>query len=105
MNKFEFVPGARKDLRTTLLYIAKHNPTAAAKFRELFFKQFQLLADHPRLGQPREDLAPSVRITAVRNYAVLYRPTPDGVEIIQIIHSSRDLPAVFRKPDDQETPP
>jgi plasmid stabilization system protein ParE len=31
------------------------------------------------------------------NYVILYRPTDDGIDIVQVVHAARDLGNVFRR--------
>jgi toxin ParE1/3/4 len=53
------------------------------------------LIDNPRLGRPRDDLRRGVRQVLVKPYIVLYRFDETTVEIMRVIHGSRDLPALF----------
>jgi plasmid stabilization system protein ParE len=42
-----------------------------------------------------------MRIWPVRSYVVLYQPLEDGVDIVQVAHGARDLPAIVRRPSDK----
>lgn len=51
---------------------------------------------YPEMGCLRPDLATNVRCFAVGNYVVFYVPLADGIEVIQLIHGSRDIRLRFR---------
>ena len=57
---------------------------------------FRLLAHHPEMGRSREDYGEGIRrhnVTGTRYY-VLYVLVPNGIEIVRILHSSRDLSGI-----------
>ena len=77
--------------------------TLGHRFLTAAHKTFELLAGKPgigwkcRLQQP--DLA-SVRVFRISGFEkmlVLYRPFVDGIEILRVVHSSRDLEAFLRR--------
>jgi toxin ParE1/3/4 len=51
----------------------------------------------PHMGVPRPELAKDVRCFPVGSYVVFYVATSDGIEVIQVIHGSRDIPVHFRR--------
>ncbi|MBM3942105.1 MAG: type II toxin-antitoxin system RelE/ParE family toxin [SAR202 cluster bacterium] len=53
------------------------------------------MAYHPRIGRRRSELAPELRSFAVQDYVILYRPMADGVEVVRILHGSRDIESLF----------
>lgn len=97
MSRYTIAPEARDDLRDVYRHIAKDNPNAAGRLRQLFFKKFRLLATQPLLGEAREDLAENLRMFTAGNYVILYRPTPSGIAVVQVVHSARDLVALWGK--------
>ena len=50
------------------------------------------------MGQVRPELASGVRSFPVGKYVVFYLPMEEGIEVVQVIHAARDIPAVFRRP-------
>jgi toxin ParE1/3/4 len=64
---------------------------------------FDFLASTPGAGtqlNPPLDSIADLRfwpITRFRNYLILYKPLPDGAEIIRVIHGARDLDKVMRE--------
>ena len=53
--------------------------------------KLRLLADPPRLGPARPDIAEGLRLFPIRRYVVLYRELPDGIEIVRVVHGMRRL--------------
>lgn len=98
MNGYFIVPSARNELLEIHESIAEHNLDAADRLLDLFYLKFESLVATPRIGPPRADLAPDVRILLCGSYVILYRILDDQIQILQIVHQSRDLPAVFRTP-------
>ena len=97
MSRYTISREARQDLKDIYRYLAESNPSAAGRLIDLFFERFRLLTSHPLLGQSRDDLARDVRIFPAGRYVVLYRPTKSGVAIAKIVHSARDLSALFAR--------
>jgi toxin ParE1/3/4 len=86
---------AKDDLVEILDYLEEHNPTAAARFDFKFEEKFRLLSAFPMMGRSREELAPSLRSSLVSPYVVYYRPLDDGMVLVRVIHSSRDVIRLF----------
>jgi toxin ParE1/3/4 len=53
-------------------------------------------ARSPKLGERCEDIGPGVHSFRVGNYSILYRPVTGGIVILLVVHSARDIQAVFR---------
>jgi len=51
----------------------------------------------PLGGPAREQLGPGLRVTFRGSYAIYYRPEPDAVVIIRVLHGSRDLGALAER--------
>ena len=58
---------------------------------------FQLIADNPHIGRSRAEFRPRVRSFPVGNppYVVFYTPFESHIEIIRVIHGSRDIEQLF----------
>lgn len=98
MSEYEVTPGARKDLKSIHRHIAVDNPAAADRQLDAFFARFHRLAQHPLIGQSRDDLWEGIRLFPAGNYVIVYRPRDFGIEIIQVLHGARDIPKAFRPP-------
>lgn len=97
--RLEWRPQARADLLEIVAYIADDNPDAAQDLKDEIEVKADKLPDHPSLYKP------SARVNGLRelivrsNYIVLYRESPDLVEIANVIHARRLWPPKS-KPDE-----
>ncbi len=58
------------------------------------------------MGRSREDdLGPGRRTFSVNNYLIYYRIKPDLLEILRVLHASRDAQAVLKEDQAQATEP
>jgi toxin ParE1/3/4 len=97
-------PKADRDLDDQAYYLATQaGPDIGHRFLLAAHETFSLLAAQPQIGwRPRlkhPDLA-SLRVFQVSGFEkmlVLYRPRPDGVEILRLLHGSRNLLALLRR--------
>ncbi len=53
------------------------------------------LGQNPERGKPRNELMPGMRCLVEGNYIIFYRIQPHHVEILRILHGSRDFPSLF----------
>lgn len=83
------------DLFEISAYIQLDNPGAAARLIDRLTIVFTTLAEHPLIGRARGDLGEHIRSFAVGRYIVIYRPIPDGVEIVRVVHGARYLPGLI----------
>lgn len=90
-------PDAEDDLLEIWSHIANDKPSAADPFLDKLEQRIELLSRHPRIGESRPDLAPRVRAFSVGNYLIFFRPIRDGIELLRVLHGSRDIPAIFRR--------
>ena len=96
MNSYILSPEAIEDLDEIAAYIAAANPAAALAQILRFESLFDLLVQQPKAGRMRNDLAPSLRALVEGRYIIFYRELAHGVEIARVLHSSRDIPRLFR---------
>ena len=89
---------ADQDHREILEYLSDHSERAAEAFTAELADSVRLLAGQPRMGRQRDDLAAGVRSSVVGRYVVLYRFTDEELQILRIIHGSRDIPRLFGDP-------
>jgi toxin ParE1/3/4 len=96
----------RKQVESDLLEIAKHiadrNFDAAVRFLTKAEEEFVRLCDWPGAGPvygfAEAELA-AVRfwpIKGFRNHLIFYRPIEDGIEVIRVLHGSRDVEHIIR---------
>ena len=106
MSRLRYVirPKADRDLDDQAHYFATQaSPEVGHRFLVAAHETFALLAKQPNLGwRPRlkhPDLQ-SLRLFRVSGFEkllVLYRPRRTGVEILRIIHGSRNIQGLLRR--------
>lgn len=97
-------PKADRDLDGYADYLAEDaNLDLALRFLAAADETFALLARQPNMGWRsrirRAELAPLrvFRVTGFEHVLIFYRPLPDGVDILRVVHGSRNLRALFRR--------
>lgn len=75
--------------------IAEDSLAAADRWVDELDEKFSLLALQPRMGRAREELAPGLRSFPFGRYVIFYNALDDGVDIVRLLHSARDLSASF----------
>ena len=94
-------PSALQDLVDLADHIALDNIEAASRFLKSAEESFRDLEHMPLMGSAREYRSAEFtgirmwRVKEFRKYLIFYHPIEDGIEIIRVIHSSRDIAALF----------
>lgn len=82
---------ARADLLDIWLEIAKSDPAAADRLYDRLEDHVTVLAQFPKAGVARPDIAEEARILVESPYLILYRVRPDEVQIVRVLHGARDI--------------
>lgn len=82
---------ADRDLDEIWLYIAMDNIAAADTLLDRIGQRCHLAAKQTMMGRARPELAPNLRSFPVGNYVVFYVPQPDGIAVVRVLHSARDV--------------
>jgi toxin ParE1/3/4 len=88
-------PQAFEDLTEIFAYIYQGSPKHAESFAELVHTNLERLAKRPRLGRSRPELMPEVRTVTVGRYIIFYLPRVRGIEVVRVLHGSRDITSIF----------
>ena len=88
-------PHALADLAEIWAYIADDSPDRADAFVDLVDSKFQALSRRPGVGRRRPELAPDIRSLTVGRYVVFYLPISRGIEVVRVLHGSRDIESIF----------
>lgn len=86
---------AEEDLRGIYAYAAEHSPEAADKLIKEITRRFAMLRDHPHMGRAQDELLVNLLSFTVKNYFIFYQPFEGGVEILRVLHASRDIESIF----------
>jgi toxin ParE1/3/4 len=90
---------ARHDVLSAARWIADDNPTAARAFRQAVERVATLIAEHPRIGHTRPELAAVVyRFLSLTGfpYIVVYNAERHPPLILRVLHGARDLPELLQ---------
>ena len=82
---------ADEDLYNIWSYIEKHNARAADGLIDELTEKFELLARHKGLGTPRPKLRATLLVFPAGKYLIVFRRLEDGIEVVRVVHSARDL--------------
>jgi toxin ParE1/3/4 len=88
-------PLAEADILEIWDYIAYDSLAAADRWVDCLDQQFRVLATQPMMGRARDELAPGVRSFPLGRYVVFYVQLDGGIDVVRVLHSARDIDAVF----------
>jgi len=88
-------PEAQNDLDEIWWFIAQDSPDNADKLLDRIQDSCLTLADFPKMGVSRNEIKNSLRSQTIGNYLIFYFPLEDGIDIIRVIHGSRDMDRLF----------
>lgn len=86
-----FAPAAREDLLQAWLHLADQSPNAADHWVDAVDQAATRLAGFPALGRARDELVVGVRSFSVGKYLIFYTISPEGVNVLRVLHGARDL--------------
>jgi len=95
-------PRADLDQVECFAFLARHNPAAARRFLDAIEQVLLKIKAEPERGhrylhtkREGEDWR-YMRIPGFKKYLVFYRISDPEIEVVRIVHGSRDLDGVFR---------
>jgi toxin ParE1/3/4 len=97
MGQFRISDRARADLIDIWFYIAADSVDSANRLNARFYDEFTTLSRHPLMGRSRPELAPDLRGFPVGNYIIFYRPLENGIEVMRVLSTARDIDTLFQK--------
>lgn len=83
---------ARDDLHEIVTYIARENPAAARRMKDLLAAAIIPVAEHPYLFRVSERIPGLREVVAHPNYIVLYKVASDRIEVVSVVHARRQFP-------------
>lgn len=81
--------------------ILEENPSAALRFVEATEEAFSLLEKNPEMGRQYQYISRRLtglriwRVAGFEKHLIFYRPFSEGVEILDVVHGKRDIPAIL----------
>ena len=96
---------ARRDLVETAAYLGERSPDTALRFLAAVEETLAAVADAPAIGAKRtygDRVSPGSACCAFegsRKYLLFYRETPEGIELVRVLHGARDIGAALGEED------
>mgnify|MGYP006381028261 CR=1 FL=1 len=91
-------PLAAEDIAGIWDHIADDSLRAADRWVDRLDAQLCLLATQPLMGRARDELSPGLRSFPFGRYVIFYEPIASGIDVVRLLHSARDVDAVFGDP-------
>jgi toxin ParE1/3/4 len=102
MPNFTVRPLAWREVNAHVDYLEEHaGPGVAERFFDQLILSFQALSEMPGMGMRCRFRKPSLSrlrrwpVNGFENWLVFYQPKRDGVEIVHVLHGSRDIEALL----------
>jgi toxin ParE1/3/4 len=91
MCRVRFRRDAEESLLDIYLYtLEQFGLNQAERYEEGLGRIFSLLAEHPMMGRPRDDIFAGLRRHVWKAHVIYYRIEDDGILIINILGAGRD---------------
>ncbi|MFM0053722.1 type II toxin-antitoxin system RelE/ParE family toxin [Caballeronia grimmiae] len=92
-------PLAFSDIEEIGDFIGIANPLRAETFVEELFQECHKIGRSPNAYPARDELQPGLRLCAFGRYLIFFRIDDDQVTIARVLHSARNIPALFNPQD------
>lgn len=92
-------PAAKNDLLDIWEYIADDSVNQADAFINKINQKLLTIASSPTIGSVRNELAEGLRSFSVGRYVIFYHPMSEGIDVVRILHGSRDIGGIFHPHD------
>ncbi|MCF6210414.1 MAG: type II toxin-antitoxin system RelE/ParE family toxin [Gammaproteobacteria bacterium] len=88
-------PEAEQDLLDIWLYIAEDSSVNAGRFLDRLEGKALKLTEFTEIGIDRPELAADLKSFPVDRYVLYYRVNTGGIELVRVLHGSRDINRAF----------
>ena len=89
---------ATADIDSAWDYTARRwSPSRADALLDTFEETFRLLLAYPAVGRRRDELTPGIRSLPASGFVVFYQFTESTLDVVRLIHGSRDIAAIFER--------
>jgi toxin ParE1/3/4 len=95
MGRITRRPLAAADIFDIWDHIAEDSIEQADRWVDKLDEKFKLIATQPLMGRTRVELAANVRSFPFGRYVIFYEPIEGGIDVVRVLHSARDIDAVF----------
>ena len=88
---------AHEDMREIWQSVARRNEEKADRLLDTIREAMRTHAQFPLIGRQRDDLLPGIRSFVVSDFTVVFRPVDDTIEVLRVVHGSRNLVKIVRE--------
>ncbi len=88
-------PLAAADILDIWDHIAEDSIEQADRWVDKLDEKFGLIATQPLMGRARDEIAGDLRSFPFGRYVIFYAGIEDGIDVVRVVHSARDIDAVF----------
>lgn len=92
-------PLAAADILDIWDYIAEDSLDEADRWVDRLDEKLDLLATQPLMGRARDELLAGLRSFPFGRYVIFYMAMPDGVDVVRVLHTGRDVDLAFSEHD------
>lgn len=92
MSRFTLSPRAQADIEEIWNYtVDRWNVNQAEVYLRKIMAAIEAVADEPHLGRPCDEARAGYRKYPAASHVLFCRMTPDGVDIVRILHQRMDF--------------
>ncbi len=96
---------AYEDLGDALAYLSTRSASAGEALALNIRQGLEMLVEFPDAGRTRPEFTASdVRFWPVDKYFIVYQPQPNQLEVLAILHASRNLASILAERFPKDTP-
>ena len=88
-------PLAAADILDIWDRIAEDSVAAADRWVDKLDEKLHLIATQPLMGRARDELLANLRSFPFGRYVIFYLPLEDGIDVVRLLHSARDIDTFF----------
>jgi len=88
-------PLAAADILDIWDRIADDSVAAADRWVDKLDEKLHLIATQPLMGRARDELLANLRSFPFGRYVIFYLPLEDGIDVVRLLHSARDIDTFF----------
>lgn len=103
MSRLRSRPGVDDDIFELAAYLLGHSEDAGRRFVDAVEQTLKDLAASPGLGSPKHFSSPALAdvrswwVAGFPNYLIYYVLLPDGIDVLAVMHGSRDVEMRLRQ--------
>lgn len=97
-HKIVWAPSAVVDLDEIVSYIARDSHVYASRVAQRILQAVERLELLPQVGRAIPEMNdPSIRDLIVYRYRIIYRLTPNQIQVVRILHGMRDVEQILER--------